>query len=55
MLADFIAQHIQVPVETLDLGTLFDFSETPELARKENQAPYFFALGAALRFMNKTA
>ena len=55
MLADFIAQHIQVPVETLDLGSLFDFSETPELARKENQAPYFFALGAALRFMKKAA
>jgi MSHA biogenesis protein MshI len=54
-LGDFIAQNIQVPVAELDLASLFDFSETPELARKENQVPYFFALGAALRFMKKTA
>lgn len=47
---DFISQHLQVPVETLDLASIFDFSRTPELAQEENQAHYFSALGAALRF-----
>lgn len=50
-LMDYIAQHLTVPVEKLDLASLFDFSKTPELAKEENQARYFFALGSALRFM----
>ena len=49
----FIAENLSVPVEALDLASLFDFSVTPELAREENQALYFTALGAALRFMTK--
>ena len=48
---DFISQHLQVPVEALDLASIFDFSQVPELAQEENQARYFSALGAALRFM----
>ena len=51
---DFISQHLHVPVETLDLASIFDFSQTPELVQEENQARYFSALGAALRFMNKS-
>ncbi|MDO9449390.1 MAG: hypothetical protein Q7J21_02815 [Rugosibacter sp.] len=54
-MGDFISQHIQVPVEALDLASIFDFSQTPELALRENQAPYFFALGAALQFMENKA
>ena len=52
---DVISQHLSLPVEALDLASLFDFSQTPELAREENQALYFTALGAALRFMKKKA
>ncbi len=50
---DIIGQNIQVPVERLDLASIFDFSQTPELMQQENQALYFDALGAALRFMNE--
>ena len=51
-LGDAISQHLQVPVEPLDLASIFDFSQTPELAQEENQVLYFTALGAALRFMS---
>ena len=50
---DIIGQNLQIPVERLDLGSVFDFSQTPELMQQENQARYFYALGAALRFMNE--
>ena len=50
-----IAENLPVPVESLDLGKVFDFSRTPQLSSEENQANYLVALGAALRFMNKTA
>ena len=50
---DIVGQNLQVPVERLDLGSVFDFSQTPELMQQENQARYFYALGAALRFMNE--
>lgn len=48
---DFISQQLPIPMESLDLSSVFDFSNTPELAKGENQALYFTALGAALRFM----
>jgi len=48
---EFITPHLQVPVETLDLGTIFDFSQMPKLEKEENQALYFTALGGALRSM----
>jgi MSHA biogenesis protein MshI len=51
---DDLAQNLQVPVERLDLASIFDFSQTPELTQQENQVLYFFALGAALRFMRGT-
>lgn len=50
-MGDFISPHLQVPVETLDLASLFDFTQTPKLEREENQAFYFSALGGALRSM----
>jgi MSHA biogenesis protein MshI len=50
-----IAENLPLPVEALDLSKVFDFSRTPELLRTENQANYFVALGAALRFMGKTS
>jgi len=53
-LGDFISRHLPVPVESLDLASLFDFSLTPELARQETQALCFSALGAALRFLKST-
>lgn len=54
-LRQYIAQNLSAAVEPLDLASLFDFSQTPELTRPENQALYFTALGAALRFMKGTA
>ena len=54
-LRELIAQNLTVPVESLDLGTVFDFSRTPELMREENQSNYFVALGTALRVVNRTA
>ena len=48
-LRDHLAENIGVPVEIVDLASVFDFSRTPELAGEESQARYFGALGAALR------
>ena len=45
-----IAENLPVAVETLDLGVIFDLSRTPQLQQEENQADYFVALGAALRY-----
>ena len=50
---DIVGQNLQVPVEKLDLASVFDFSQTPELMQDKNQALYFYALGSALRFMNE--
>jgi MSHA biogenesis protein MshI len=48
-LLEYLASNIPEPVELLDLATVLDFSETPELLQDENQCRYFTALGAALR------
>ncbi len=50
-LRDYLAGNLSLPVEQLDLATLFDLSLTPELTASENQSRYFIALGAALRGM----
>lgn len=47
-------ENLPVPVEDFDLAAVFDLSKTPELVRPQNQSGYFAALGAALRFMNKS-
>ncbi len=53
-IAAHLAGKLPVPVQALDLASVFDISATPELARPENQARYLTALGAALRGMRKT-
>ncbi|MDN3921692.1 PilN domain-containing protein [Roseateles violae] len=45
----YLAEHLPLQVEQLDLGTVFDLSKTPELREPTEQARYFTALGAALR------
>jgi MSHA biogenesis protein MshI len=54
-LRNYFSENLPVPVEDIDLAAVFDISKVPELARQENQVGYFVALGAALRFMNKTS
>lgn len=48
-LQTYLAANLYVPVENLDLRSLFDFSRVPDLSRLESQQRYFLALGAALR------
>ena len=48
-LREELAKNVDEQVSQLDLGSVFDFSATPELAATEAQARYFVALGAALR------
>ena len=50
----YFTESLPVPIEDIDLATVFDLSRVPELSRRDNQAGYFVALGAALRFMNKS-
>ncbi|MDD5329914.1 MAG: agglutinin biogenesis protein MshI [Sulfuricella sp.] len=52
-LRDYLAGNLYLPVESLDLADLFDFSAVPELARPERQAQCFTTLGAALRLEEK--
>lgn len=52
-LCDYLAQNLPVPVEEIDLASVFDFSLTPELREAENQSRFFVALGAALRGIGK--
>jgi MSHA biogenesis protein MshI len=54
-LRGYLTESLPIPVEVLDLAAVFDFSKATELSNPENQAGYFVALGAALRFMNKTS
>lgn len=48
-LQTYLAANLYTPVEILDLSSLFDISNVPELKRLESQQRYFLALGAALR------
>lgn len=48
-LRSHLAANVYVPVETLDLGAVLDFSRTPELKDPAKQQDYFSVLGAALR------
>jgi MSHA biogenesis protein MshI len=48
-LDDYLSSNLYMPVESLDLASVFDFSRTPELADKALQARFFLPLGAALR------
>jgi MSHA biogenesis protein MshI len=52
-LTEYLADRLDRPVETLDLGSVFDFSRIPELRHGVLQSRCFLALGAALRFEEK--
>lgn len=44
-----LREQIGLPVESLDLASIFDFSAVPDLQSASEQARYFVALGATLR------
>lgn len=48
-LHDYLSSNLYMPVDLLDLATVFDFSKVPELAAVEAQQRHFLTLGAALR------
>jgi MSHA biogenesis protein MshI len=48
-LREFLAENLGIPVTTLDLAQLMDFSAVPELADPAEQCAHFHILGAALR------
>jgi len=50
----YLADNLYMPVERLDLDTIFDFSEVAELRNPLIQARYFLALGTALRDENRS-
>lgn len=45
-----LKHELYVPVEVLNLSTIFDFSACPELLEIAAQQAYFYALGGSLRF-----
>ena len=52
-LQEYLTENLYVPVEMLDLESIFDFSHAPALQHPEQQQRYFMALGAALRHEEK--
>jgi len=48
-LEDYLSSNLYMPVDTLDLASLFDFGRAPELADKALQQRFLVPLGAALR------
>lgn len=48
-LQDFLASNIYMPVESFELGDVFDLSEVPALQAQSEQIRFFLTLGAALR------
>ena len=54
-IGEFLVGKLPVPVQALDLASLFDFSAVPELSKTANQWRYLVALGAALRGIRKIA
>jgi MSHA biogenesis protein MshI len=45
----YLSSNLYTPVETLELGRVFDLERAPELAARAVQQRFFLALGAALR------
>lgn len=45
----YLSSNLYMPVESLDLASLFDLERAPELADKAAQQRFFLVLGAALR------
>ena len=52
-LQEYLSANLYIPIETLNLETILDFSKVPELYKIEQQQRYFITLGAALRFDEK--
>ena len=50
----YLSSNLYVPVESLDLATVLDFSKVPELSAPEQQARCFLGLGGALRLEQKS-
>lgn len=48
-LEEYLSSNLYMPVETLDLASVFDLSDTPELRDAAAQQRFFIPLGAALR------
>lgn len=48
-LDEYLSSNLYMPVESLDLASLFDFERTPDLLDKAVQGRFFLPLGAALR------
>lgn len=48
-LDEYLSSNLYMPVETLDLATLFDLGRVPALEDKALQQRFFLPLGAALR------
>jgi MSHA biogenesis protein MshI len=48
-----LAERLPLPVQHLDINSIFDITATPQLLTAENQARYLVALGAALRGARK--
>ena len=48
-LDEYLSSNLYMPVESIDLASVFDFSRTPELLDKAMQGRFFLPLGAALR------
>lgn len=48
-LEEYLSSNLYMPVESLDLASLFDLERAPELADKAAQQRFFLVLGAALR------
>jgi MSHA biogenesis protein MshI len=48
-LQEHLAANLYLPVATINLETVLDFTSVPELLHPERQSLYFYTLGAALR------
>ncbi|VXB06840.1 agglutinin biogenesis protein MshI [Massilia sp. 9I] len=48
-LDEYLSSNLYMPVESLDLDSVFDLGSVPDLADKAVQQRFFLALGAALR------
>jgi MSHA biogenesis protein MshI len=48
-LHDYLSSNLYMPVDLLDLASVFDFAKVPDLASVEVQQRHFLTLGAALR------
>jgi MSHA biogenesis protein MshI len=52
-LQQYLASNLYVPIETLNLETVFDLSKMPQLHLPDAQQRFFLILGAALRLEEK--